>query len=126
MGKLKTLFAVLAISIVLAGLVALLFLISPEFEATAGMIAEMTIAVICAFFVAPSAVYVIGWAKSYFESLSLEQSVRQGFIIGYVLGGLMIVLMFAVSPVTGTLWYVQTFKQLKPRSEKREDEIFGL
>ena len=122
MSKIKQLLIVLAICIILAGSVVLLYLIDPAFVPDAYRIVSMVIVVSWAFFIIPSMLFGVQLAIKYFEGKSPEHAFRDGVRIGVVLGGGgFVVLCLLVSPITGILWYVQIVKEIV-LSKKNKNE----
>ena len=113
MREIKRLLIVLTISIVLAGSVVLLFLLDPTFIPDAYRVASMVIVGLWAFFIIPTILFGVEFAKKYFEGKSPEHAFRGGVRVGVILGGSgIIVLSLLVSPITGILWYITTVKNI--------------
>lgn len=136
MSKVKQLLIVLPICIVLAGLAVLLYLLDPEFAPDFYRISSMVLITACAFFITPACLFAVKAAKEYFERATFEESFRNGMHLGLYFGffGLLI-LCFLLSPVMGTIWFVQSIgeasssiKEKKVRSKKSTDvsDIFDL
>ena len=113
MNKLKQLLIVLTISIILAGLTVLLYLLDPAFIPDAYRVTSMVIVVSWAFFIMPSMLFDVQLAKKYFEGKSPEYAFRDGVRIGVIVGlGGILVLSLLVSPITGILWYIDAVKKI--------------
>ena len=113
MSKLKQILIVFPICLVLAGLAMLIYLLDPMFAPDLYRVTSMVIVVLWAFFIVPSLLFDIKLAKDYFEGKSPELSFRIGMRIGVVFGiGGLIILCLIVSPLGGTIWFVQTVKQI--------------
>ena len=122
MNKLKQLLIVLTISIILAGLTVLLYLLDPAFIPDAYRVTSMVIVVSWAFFIMPSMLFDVQLAKKYFEGKSPEYAFRDGVRIGVIVGlGGILVLSLLVSPITGILWYIHTVKKIV-LSKKNENQ----
>ncbi len=135
MSKIKQLPIVLTISIILAGVVVLLYLLDPAFVPDAYRVTSMVIVVSWAFFIIPSILFGVRLAKKYFEGKSPEHAFRDGVRIGVILGfGGMIVLSLLISPIAGILWYIQTVKNIvsskknknKYSDNSNEDDVFDI
>ncbi len=113
MNKTEQLLIVLTISIVLAGLAVLLYLLDPTFIPDAYRVTSMVIVVSWAFFITPSMLFDAQLAKNYFEGKSPEHAFKDGVRIGVILGFVgIIVLNLLVSPVTGIMWYIRTVRKI--------------
>ncbi len=113
MSKIKQLLIILAISLALAGLVVLLYLLDPEFIPDAYRVVSMVIVVSWAFFIIPSILFGLQMAKKYFEGKSPERAFKDGVRFGVIAGfGGTLVACLLVSPITGILWYIHTVKEI--------------
>ena len=113
MNKTEQLLIVLTISIALAGLAVLLYLLDPTFIPDAYRITSMVIVVSWAFFITPSMLFDAQLAKNYFKGKSPEHAFKDGVHIGVILGFVgVIVLSLLVSPVTGIMWYIRTVRKI--------------
>ena len=135
MNKIKQLLIVLAICIILAGAIVLLYLLDPAFIPDAYRVTSMAIVVSWAFFIIPSVLFAVQWAAKYFGGKSPEHAFRDGVRIGVILGfGGILVSSLLVSPVTGILWYIQTVKKIviskknkdQNHDNQNENDIFDL
>lgn len=135
----KSLLTVVPICFVLAGTVVTLYLVDPKFEPTASVILSMTVATIWAFFIVPSLPCAINLVRQYFEKLNGRQNFAQafyiGFNIGYALGSglgvLLFLLLLAMSPISGTMWFIQTVKALiaskrAQNNKPDESDVFDI
>ncbi len=112
MNKIKQLLLVLAICIIFAGSVVLLYLLDPTFIPDAYRVMSMVIVVSWAFFIIPSILFDVQFATNYFEG-NPDHAFRNGVRIGAIMGfGGMVVLSLLVSPITGILWYIQAVKKI--------------
>lgn len=120
MGKVKQGLIVLTICILLAGTVVLLYLLDPAFVPDIYRVTSMVIVVCWAFFIIPSLLYDVQLARKYFEGTSPEYAFREGVRIGVIVGfGGFLVLSLLVSPVTGSLWYFHTVKEIVLSKKKK-------
>lgn len=111
MNKRKTLVMILSISILLAAAALRLYLLDPSFVPDLYRVSSMTIAVSWAFFIAPAVMFLAQAVKRRWGSLPQEQAFREGAFLGIMLGfGGTVVLCLLLSPVAGTLWYIQTIR----------------
>ena len=133
--QLKSLLIVIPICFVLAGLTVFLYLIDPAFEATWYVISSMALVTVWAFFIAPALPFTIVWVKKFFGNMNFEQSFRLGYLLGCGWGVLALLFFLIASPVSGTLWLVQTAKAVRSSAkENREraknpnesDDVFDL
>ncbi len=126
MNKIKQFLIVLTICILLAGAVFFLFLLDPNFIPDVYHVTSMVIVVLWAFFITPSMLFGMQTAKNYFDGKSPEHAFRDGVRIGVIAGfGGIVVLSLLVSPITGTLWYIQTVKNIvssKTNQSKSSDD----
>lgn len=121
--KVKSLLIVFPSGILLAGLVVLFYLLDPDFEPDAYRVASLVIASIIAFFIIPTVLIAIKWIKKFCEKINFEQGVRSGLHIGLLLGaGGIIILCLLAAPVVGTIWFIQTIKEISSViKEKRKN-----
>lgn len=133
--QLKSLLIVIPICFVLAGLTVFLYLIDPAFEATWYVISSMALVTVWAFFIAPALPFTIAWVKKFFGNMNFEQSFRLGYLFGCGWGVLALLFFLIASPVSGTLWLIQTAKAVRSSAkENREraknpnesDDVFDL
>lgn len=133
--QLKSLLIVIPICFVLAGLTVFLYLIDPAFEATWYVISSMALVTVWAFFIAPALPFTIVWVKKFFGNMNFEQSFRLGYLLGCGWGVLALLFFLIASPVSGTLWLIQTAKAVRSSAkENREraknpnesDNVFDL
>ena len=118
MSKIKQLSIILTISIILVGVVVLLYLLDPAFVPDAYRVASMVIVVSWAFFIVPSIIFGVQLAKKYFEGKSPEHAFRDGVRFGVIVGfGGMIVLSLLVSPNNGNI-VVYKYRQRNRLIEK--------
>lgn len=120
--QIKNLFIVVPSSFVLLGLAVAAFLLDPSFTASVYIILSMVICSVWAFFFAPALMFSLVWIKNYFSGLSFEQSFRFGYFLGRGWGVLAVVLFLAVSPITGTVWYVQTVTEIIYDSKQKRQK----
>lgn len=133
MNKIKQLLTVLPICLALAGLAVLIYLLDPTFIPDLYRVASMVIVVLWAFFIIPSLLFDVKLAIDYFGGKTPEQAFRNGAHIGVILGfGGLIVLCLIFSPIGGTIWFIQTIKQIiisikqKKEAKLSESEIFDI
>ena len=88
-----------------------------------------------AFFIAPALPFTIVWVKKFFGNMNFEQSFRLGYLFGCGWGVLALLFFLIASPVSGTLWLIQTAKAVRSSAkENREraknpnesDDVFDL
>lgn len=123
MSKVKQLLIVIPICIILAGLAVLLYLLDPTFEPDFYHISSLIIVTVFAFFITPSCIFAFTAAKEYYKNETFEQSFRSGVRLGLYFGlaGL-IILGIIVSPVTGTMWFVQTTKEIISHTKEKKEQ----
>lgn len=133
MNKIKQLLIVFPICLVLAGLTVLIYLLDPTFAPDLYRVTSMVIVVLWAFFIIPSLLLVVKLAIDYFEGKTPEHAFRNGARIGVVLGiGGLIILCLLFSPIGGTIWFIQTIKQIivsikqKKETKSNESDIFDI
>lgn len=133
MSKIKQFLIVLPICFVLAGLAVLIYLLDPMFVPDLYRVTSMVIVVSWAFFIVPSLLFDVKLVNDYFRGKTPESAFRSGARIGVILGiGGMIVLCLLLSPIGGTIWFVQTIKQIiasvkrKKEAKPNESDIFDI
>lgn len=133
MSKIKQLLIVFPICLVLAGLAVLIYLLDPTFAPDLYRVASMVIVVSWAFFIVPALLFDVKLAIDYFEGKTPEHAFRRGVLIGVVLGiGGLIILFLLFSPIGGTIWFIQTIKQInvsikqKKDTKSNESDIFDI
>ena len=125
MNKIKQLWIVLTICVILAGSAVLLYLLDPTFIPDAYRVTSMVIVVSWAFFIIPSVLLGVQSAIKYFEGKSPEHAFRDGVRIGVIMGfGGILLLCLLVSPITGILWYIHTLKEII-LSKKNKNQYSG-
>lgn len=130
MKKLTQLLLVLPVCFLLAGLAVMCYLLDPAFIPDLYRISSMVVVVAWAFFIVPSLLFEAKAAIEYFKGETNEQAFRSGARIGVVFGlGGLLILCLLFSPVTGTIWFVQTIdrvvsdmKEKKRASKKEKDD----
>ncbi len=121
MSKVKQLFIIFPLCFILAGLAVLLFLLDPAFIPDLYRITSMVIVVLWAFFIIPSLLFDINMIIERSKNETFEQSFRSGVRVGVFFGfGGLIILSFIISPLTGTMWFVQTIKAATAIKKKKE------
>lgn len=121
--KVKSLLIVLPLSFLLAGLTILCYLLDPAFEPDAYRVSSLVIVSIMVFFIIPTILFAIRWIQKICEKNTFEQGLRSGLLIGLLLGiGGIIILCFLASPVVGTIWYVQTMKEISSTIKEKRAE----
>lgn len=126
--QIKSLLIVTPICIVSAGLTVALCFIDSAF--VRDKIITVILLSVWAFFLVPSVLYAIGWARLHLNHADPLQSFR----IGWIWGDLIFLGLIAVAPVSGLLWYIQTIKAValslkrekQKNSEIGKDDIFNL
>lgn len=118
-------------SLLLAGTAVVLFLLDPSFIPDFYRITSMVITVLWGFFFVPAVLLSVRFLLKKLALMSPEQAYRVGVRFGLILGfGGFLVLCLVLSPVTGTMWYVFTVKDVvKDRKVKKrppEDDIFTV
>lgn len=102
----KSLLIVVPICLVLAGVTVLLCLLDTSF-ANDKIIMTILLSV-WAFFIIPSVLYAINWAKTHLNNADPTRSFR----IGWLWGDLIFFGLIIVAPVSGMLWFVKTIKEI--------------
>lgn len=136
MNKVRQLLIVLPLSCLLAGFAILSFLLDSAFVPDIYRISSLVIVTLWAFFITPTILFAVNWMKGICEKVTDEQAFRVGARIGVCLGfdGI-VILCFLLSPVIGTIWFVQTIKEASSainekrlRSEQSTDapDIFDI
>jgi len=109
--------------------------VDPEFEANLYIVASTVLLAVVAFFIVPACLFAVGRVKNYFRNLTFEQSFRLGYYFGCGWGVVMFLFFLLISPVTGTVWFVQTIKEIKSTTassrklrtkSKDNDDLFNL
>lgn len=122
-NKAKSLLIVLPFSFLLAGLTILCYLLDPAFEPDAYRVSSLVIVSIMVFFIIPTILFAIRWIQKICEKNTFEQGLRCGLLIGLLLGiGGIIILCFLASPVVGTIWYIQTIKEINSTIKEKRAE----
>lgn len=124
--QLKLLLILTPICLVLAGLTLFICLIDSTFG-TDKIIITIALAV-WAFFIIPSVLYAINWAKIHINNPDPARSFR----IGMIWGDLIFLLLIVIAPVSGTMWFVKAIRKItssvknKPveNSEIEAEDIF--
>lgn len=131
----KQLIIILPICFALALLAILLYLLDPFFEPDLYRISSMIIVTLWAFFISPSLMFIVKIEKERLQNQTFEQAFKSGARIGLFLGfGGLIILCLIVSPITGTIWFIQTIKQITysvkkiniQENQQNESDIYGI
>lgn len=109
--KVKQLLIVLPLCCVLAGLAILSSLLDPTFIPDLYRISSLIILTLWSFFITPTILFVVNWIKASCEKTTYEQAFRRGALIGLYSGGI-VILGLLLSPAVGTIWFVQTIKEI--------------
>lgn len=131
MRKVTQLWIVLPCSLLLTALVVIAYFLDPSFVNDFYRLSSMIIAVLWAFFIVPSVLFAIILAKRFFQDRPNEEIYRVSFRIGVIFGyGGLFALCLIASPVTGTMWYVFTIKEIaaaeKKKRQNSDDDIFDI
>lgn len=123
--KAKQLLIVLFFSFVLAGLSILSSLLDPTFVPDLYRISSLVILTLWALFIIPTILFAINWIKESCEKATYEQAFYDGARIGVCLGfGGIVILCFLLSPVVGTIWFIQTIKEISSsiKAKRKQSE----
>lgn len=130
--RLKLLLTVFGASILSAGLNVLFYFLDPDFAASDMIVISMIFTTVWAFFLLPALLFTVVWVKNYFGNLDFAQSFRVGYLLGCGWGVLAVLLLIAVAPASGTLWYIQRIKTARASMKRSrttdpdERDVFDL